>query len=314
MARYGYNWQIPWRTAVPGYQEFLLKFYHQLTVMAANLQDLIRTEDSLVSKDYGQGTVKGYMINRFKLQEHVQDRLNSWSLLNSTYTTATSLTGSLGAQNIAPGYLFIKANFADGKSIIFFDNGEGKLTVNQNSVGTVNYKTGTYVIDETKFDLTDATDFQIGYSTGAPVYATKVTGITTVTTGYKPKTVAIKTAGTGYAAKDVVTLPDGSTVEVTTVTDGVPATLTLLTTEVSKEDTAGDVTTTGGTGTGLVVTVTTEDVTADLMTITGAIPGTAAGIPSASIYYTTTTDKVYVSYTTSDISILQEIYNNLVTY
>lgn len=306
MARYGYNWQVPFRVAEPGYQEYMIKYLNQISYFAANIQDLINSRESLTRFDINQ--VKGYLLNHNALPVSPFERLSLYGLPKVSLSTEEELSGSTKA-NILPGYLFIKVNMPNNEVRMIFDSGDGSLTsYNTVIVGSINYESGTYKLNSDGLEYTKgATSYVITYCDGEVSYPELIES--TKIDSYEVSGGTVKTAGTGYKVDDEV-LAGKSVFKVTAVSeDGSVTTVTLHQPAKSSTDVAGDIPTTGGSGTGLVLTVTTATESTGLMKCEGAVPGAAASLPGVAIYFTSLSDRVYVGYNTTNESTLSEIFN-----
>lgn len=311
MARYGYNWQVPFRVAVPGYQEYLQKWLHQMNALAANIQDLIKSEESLESLNFDH--VMGYLLNRKVLVDAPYSRLSLYGLPKVSIITGATLTNTLNATNVLPGYLFIRAILPNGESRLLFDDGQGNLISYQSVMGNINYEAGTYKLNDKGTEyVSAATSFIVSFCPGTVNYPTLVDS--TSIDSYTVSKAVVKTAGTSYKVGDLVEAGN-ATFSVTTVgTDGDVTAVTLDTAKSNTADVAGDVSATGGTGSGLVLTLTTTKESKGLMKCEGAIPGAAASLPEVAIYFTEFTDKVYVGYNTTDEVVLSKIFDTLKSY
>lgn len=311
MARFGYDWQVPYRVAVPGYQEYMLKHLNQMTFFAANIQELIESTESLVRRDFG--VVKGYHLNQQALPESPVARLAKFGLPKVSLITGATLTGTTNKTNILAGYLMIKAQMPNAESRLLFDDGNGNLISYNMVMGTVNYAAGTYALNTKGTEyVKGATSFQVTFCDGTVNYPERIASTQTDT--YEVSGATPKAGGTNYVVGDEVEA-SGATFKVTEIGEsGAVTTVELVKTVKSATDVAGDATATGGSGTGLELTITTTKTSVSLLKCEGAIFGAAASLPGVAIYYTDLTDKVYVGYATSDAKILGEIFDALKVY
>jgi hypothetical protein len=137
---------------------------------------------------------------------------------------------------------------------------------------------GTYRVSSVNTGVvTGVTLYYTGRYLSIPSTLVLKQGQTNTSYNNSPTTEGTFAGGTGYTAGDVLTLSNGATVTVNTVSSGVVATFTVTTTTATPVTVGVALTATGGTGSSFTLTPDTGNV-ANLVTVTG---GTGTGLQIA---------------------------------